>query len=203
GFVSSCSRSWPSSIGIENLITLCQYSPDGELEWIRFYGDSLNMSVGNAATQHVNKNLASVGWKHVTGPDHAMGFLLITDSLGETISLTEYGGSLADHLFSIYPTFDGGYILGGYTKSYGTPNKWDHYIIKTDSLGNQEWMEVIGSPRDDCPAKVIQTADSNYVFCGCWNHYDEGSTTHYNTLYMAKLDQSGDMIWEKEYLDEP
>ncbi len=173
------------------------------MEWIRFYGDSLNMSVGNAATQHFNKNLASVGWKHVSGPDHAMGFLLITDSLGEVISLNEYGGSLADHLFSIYPTFDGGYILGGYTKSYGTLNKWDHYIVKTDSLGNQEWMEVIGSPRDDCPAKVIQTADSNFVFCGCWNHYDEGSTTHYNTLYMAKLDQSGDMIWEKEYLDEP
>lgn len=80
GFVTSGSRSWLS--GIESLISICRYGIGGELDWIRFYGDSTNMSVGNAATQHYNKNLAAVGWKHVQGPNLTMGFLLITDSLG-------------------------------------------------------------------------------------------------------------------------
>ena len=201
GFVSSGSRSWFS--GIESLASLCKYDANGELDWIKFYGDSVNQTVGRAAAQHSNFNLASVGWKHVDGPNLTMGFLLVTDSLGELITLNEYGGSQVDHLFSLYPTNDGGYILGGYTKSYGTVGKWDHYIVKTDSMGNQQWMRVIGSNLDDCPAKVIQTADGNYVFCGCWTHFTQGTGVNFSKLYMAKLDQAGELIWEKEYLDEP
>ena len=119
------------------------------------------------------------------------------------MSLNEYGGSLVDHLYSLYPTNDGGYILGGYTKSFGTPSKWDHYLVKTDSVGNQQWMRAIGSELDDCPAKVIQTADSNYVFCGCWTHYSQGVGENISKLFMAKLDQNGDTMWMHEYLDEP
>ncbi len=141
GFVSSGSR---SSSEIASLVSLCHYGTDGGLDCIRFYGDTVNQSVGRAAVQHVNKNFASVGWKQVDGPDLDMGFLLITDSIGEMLALNEYGGRLADHLYSIYPTFDGGYILGGFTWTFGTVGKWDHYIVKTDSVGNQEWMEVMG-----------------------------------------------------------
>ncbi len=46
GFVSSGSRSWFS--GIEDLISLCRY---GELEWIQFYGDSINQTLGRVAVE--------------------------------------------------------------------------------------------------------------------------------------------------------
>ncbi len=203
GFVSSGSRAWPSSVGIESLISLCRYDASGEMEWIRFYGDSLNQTIGRAAAQQFNGNMAAVGGKSTGISGDTQGFLLITDSNGNELAFNEYGGSTSEHLFSIYPTFDGGYILGGYTKSYGTLNKWDHYIVKTDSAGNQEWMEVFGSEFDDCPAKVIQTADSNYVFCGCWTHYSQSSEFNFSKMYMAKLDQDGELIWEREYLEEP
>ena len=201
GFVSSGSRSWFS--GLESLASLCRYDANGELDWIKFFGDSVNQTVGRMAAQHSNLNLASVGWKHVTGPDLTMGFLLITDSLGELMALKEYGGNQLDHLFSLFPTSDGGYILGGYTKSYGTIGKWDHYLVKTDSLGHQEWMQVVGSELDDCPAQVIQTADGNYVFCGCWSHFTQGTGYNYSKLYMAKVDHNGEMMWDQEYLEEP
>ena len=201
GFVSSGSRTWFS--GIESLASLCRYDQYGELDWIKFYGDSVNQTIGLMAAQQVNMNLALVGGKSSGIPGDTRGFLVITDSLGNQLVFKEYGGSTFDQLFTLYPTNDGGYILGGYTKSYGAVGKWDHYIVKTDSLGNQEWMRVVGSDLDDCPAKVIQTADGNYVFCGCWTHYTQGTGFNYSKLYMAKLDQQGNLIWEKEYLEEP
>jgi hypothetical protein len=202
GFVSSGSRTWFS--GIESLASLCRYDENGELDWIKFYGDSVNQTIGRAAAQQLNNmNLAAVGGKSTGIPGDTQGFLVITDSLGNELAFKEFGGSTFEHLFSLFPTFDGGYILGGYTKSYGTVGKWDHYLIKTDSLGNQEWMRVIGSDLDDCPANVIQTADGNYVFCGCWTHFTQGTGVNFSKLYMAKLDQAGELIWEKEYLDEP
>jgi hypothetical protein len=201
GFVSSGSRSWSS--GIESLISLCRYQYGGELEWIKFYGDSINQTIGRVAVEQINKNLAVVGGKSTGIPGDTQGFLLITDSVGNELIFREFGGNTSEHLYSLFPTNDSGYVLGGYTKSYGTVGKWDHYLVKTDSVGNQEWMEVLGSSFDDCPAKVIQTADSNYVFCGCWTHYAQGTGFNYSKLYMAKLDQQGDVIWEKEYLEEP
>src|SRR5690606_33703914 len=76
---------------------------------------------------------------------------------------------------------------------------------KTDSLGSQEWMRVIGSPRNDCSAGVIQTMDGNYVFCGCWNNYNASPTNPnsdpFNTLFLAKLDSSGQTIWQEEFTE--
>lgn len=200
GFILSGSLDFAES-GYADLFSLSKYDPSANMEWIKFYGDSVHNMVGNSAVQHSNSNLAMVGWKHVPPPNQTNGFLLVTDSSGEVLSLNQYGGSLVDHLVSVFPTFDGGYILGGHTQSYGTPNKVDHYIVKTDSLGNEQWMRAIGSPRNDCPASVIQTQDGNYVFCGCWNLYDITSSTPMNSLYMAKLNSASVPMWDQTYGD--
>lgn len=90
GFVSSGSRSWFS--GIEDLISLCRYDENGELEWIRFYGDSINQTLGRVAVEQINKNLAAVGGKATGNPDDTQGFLLITDSIGNELVFKEFGG---------------------------------------------------------------------------------------------------------------
>jgi len=199
-FISSGTRGWYSS-DMESLITLNKYHEDGALEWIRYYGDSIHQSSGQSTAQLANENYALVGWKHVSGTDLTKGFLIITDELGSLVTLNEFGGSQIDHLYSVNPTIDGGAVLGGYTRSFGTPGMKNHYIIKTDSLGNQQWMRAIGSPREDCAADVIQSSDGNYVFCGCWNEYTIGSTEHYTFPYISKLDSTGQLIWEHIYED--
>jgi len=203
GFVASGSRSWFTPT-LESLITLSKYDEVGELVWIKEYGDQINQSIGRAATRQADGNLACTGYM-AQSESGGHGFLLITDSMGELIDLKLFGGLLVEEFVSIYATSDGGYIMGGYTWSYGTLNIFDHYIVKTDSLGNQQWMRVIGSPRNDCPASVIQTMDGNYVFCGCWNNYNASPTnpnsTGYKTLFLAKLDTTGQTIWQKEYTE--
>jgi hypothetical protein len=199
-FISSGTRDWYNS-DLESLITLNKYHEDGALHWIRYYGDSIHQSSGQATAMLTNGNFAIVGWKQVLGPDLTDGFLLVTNELGDLISLNEYGGSDVEALYSVYSTNDGGTILGGFTMPFSTLGTKNHYIVKTDSLGNQQWMKSIGSPGEDCSANVIQTNDGNYVFCGCWNEYTIAGTEHYTFPYISKLDSSGDLIWEHVYED--
>jgi hypothetical protein len=203
GFVASGSRSWFTPT-LESLITLSKYDEMGELVWIKEYGDQIHQSIGRAATRQTDGTLACAGYM-AQSASGGHGFLLLADSIGELLDIYLFGGQLGEEFVSIDATSDGGYILGGRTQSYGTFGIFDHYIVKTDSLGNQEWMRVIGSPRKDCPAGVIQTMDGNYVFCGCWNNYDASPTNPnsdpFNTLFLAKLDSSGQTIWQKEYTE--
>jgi hypothetical protein len=202
GYITSGTRSWFTST-LESQITLNRYNNQGELLWIKFYGDQIHQSAGYAATSQTNGNLAAVGFIGQSEPGNSDAFLMISDSIGEGEQIHLFGGNLTEQFYSVFATSDGGYLLGGSTRSYGTQGISDHYIVKTDYLGNQEWMRVIGSPRHDCPAGVIQTMDGNYVFCGCWNNYNASPTNPnsdpFNTLFLAKLDSSGQTIWQKEY----
>src|SRR5437867_2591444 len=62
-----------------------------------------------------------------------------------------FGGNNSDVPFSLQQTIDGGYILGGNSKSLisgdKTQNNWgdfDYWIIKTDSIGNKLWDKTFG-----------------------------------------------------------
>ena len=54
---------------------------------------------------------------------------------------------------------DGGFILGGWTTSFGGTDQ-DPYIVKTDSSGNFLWDKTINSNSfNDWPAVVLSTKD--------------------------------------------
>ncbi len=66
------------------------------------------------------------------------------------------GGNSVDELFSVIPTMDGGYLLGGNSdsglsgdKTQSSQGGSDYWVVKLDSSGNIEWENTIGGSSDD------------------------------------------------------
>ena len=62
---------------------------------------------------------------------------LFTSQYDVTINQT-FGGSLLDYSYSVISSSDGGYVLAGYSYSYGAGES-DLWLMKTDGYGCEEW----------------------------------------------------------------
>lgn len=116
-----------------------------------------------------------------------------------------FGGSADDVGTFISQTNDGGYIITGYTSSYGVdaPYSWiikaqyrgDIWLIKTDSQGNRIWDRTFGGLGKDLGFCVQQTKDGGYIITGCKKFFLIGN---YDVV-LIKTDPEGNKEWEKTF----
>ncbi len=120
-------------------------------------------------------------------------WLIKTDSLGNIIWQKTFGGSSNDNINSICRASDNGYLLAGWTNSYGA-GSYDIYIVKVDSSGNFQWQKTFGYSGDDGAEGIIQTSDGNYIITG----YVNLPMTSYQA-YILKIDSTGTMLWDNNF----
>ncbi len=112
-------------------------------------------------------------------------FLSKFDYNGNNVWLKTYGGVYDDYGGHFSATDDGGYIITGYTESYGYGAQ-DMYLIKTNSNGDTLWTKPFGKNGDDWAGDVKQTLDLGYIIIGHSNSFGNGYD-----VYLIKTDQSG------------
>jgi Secretion system C-terminal sorting domain len=120
-------------------------------------------------------------------------YLVKTDSMGIPQWERTYGGNNSDFALSLELTQEGGFMILGYTYSYGI-GQYNMYLIKTDSLGNMLWQKTYGGPLKDYGQSITKTTDGNYVIVG--GIYVSTDTV---AAYAAKIDTAGNVLWEKTY----
>ncbi len=118
------------------------------------------------------------------------------DGNGNEVWLKIYGGSSEDRANSIQETSDGGYIVAGYTFSYGS-GSYDFWVLKLDGSGNTEWQKTYGGSSEDRGNSIEATSDGGYIVAGYSNSYGSGSYD----FWVLKLDGSGNVEWQKAYGD--
>ena len=99
------------------------------------------------------------------GTNSNNAWLMKTDFKGNEEWNKTFGGTDDDMAFSVQQTSDGGYILTGYTESYGAGSR-DVWLVKTDFKGNEEWNKTFGGTGLDEAYSVQQTSDGGYIFTG-------------------------------------
>ena len=114
-------------------VYLIKTDSDGNLQWQKTFG-GVNVSGGECVRQTTDGGYIIAGSTN-DGTYGAQAYLIKTDSNGDlSWPPRTFGGTGTDYATSVQQTTDGGYIMTGYTDSYGTGG--DVYVIKTDSEGN-------------------------------------------------------------------
>ena len=121
-------------------------------------------------------------------------FLIKTDAEGNIIWAKTYGGTEDEFASSVQQTSDGGYIVAGFTNSFGTGES-DILLIKTDANGNIIWAKTYGGMSDDEAYSIQQTSDGGFIAAGSTWSFD---AVVYDA-FLIKTDANGNIQWAKTY----
>jgi hypothetical protein len=103
-------------------------------------------------------------------------------------------GDSIDTATGIVQASDGGYMVCGYTASWGEGG-WDIYVAKLDSLGNSPWYRTYGTAYHDAAMAIRRTSDNMYILAG----YAQTRTDGPLNVYLMKINSIGIMQWDFTY----
>lgn len=140
---------------------LKKFSMVGDSIWYHEY-----TSVNTESGSDVNvKSTADGGFVMCTWDSDMI--LLRIDSNGELIWNRHYGGPNDEEAYALAETPDGGFLLGGGTKSYGGSSFYfNAYVVKTDAIGDTIWTRMWASDIDDVIYGISFTESGDYLLTG-------------------------------------
>lgn len=203
--------SWVAQTGDGGYVAVGNYKPDdnsfdfyivktdsrGKLQWNKILGVGPKVKV-NSGCLSKDGGFVIAGHKRDSSSLYYRALLVKTDSLGNTIWSKEFEDDTTNPDFfdakSVQPTRDGGYVIAGYG---GAPDTlpFGAYLIKIDSLGNEEWRRAFYHGYRwgyyTVGLSVQQTLDGGYII----------GTIKDSVLRLIKTDTSGNTQWERTFYD--
>jgi hypothetical protein len=142
---------------------LMKVSPDGSLIWNQTYAQ-LGSQEATAITAAQDGGYVLVGNTQASGGNmHA--WVVKVSSDGALQWARTVGGKNADSPSCITASGDGGYLVGGFTFSFGAGNR-DFWLFKVNGSGNVVWSCTQGDPEYQEAYSVISTGKGGCVMVG-------------------------------------
>lgn len=104
-----------------------------------------------------------------------------------------FGGAKEEELRSIIKVSNG-YVLAGFTKSYGKGHK-DIYINRIDNDAHRIWHTTFGYKNDETAEQIISTKEGGFIVVGSTRSIPQLSSQ----IYVVKMDSKGRKIWDGHY----
>jgi uncharacterized UPF0146 family protein len=174
-------------------VYILKLDANGNKLWEKTFGGSDNDGAW-FIQQTIDGGYIVAGYTKSYGSGWYNAYLLKLDGAGNKVWEKVFGGSSWDEARSIQQTNDGGYIVAGYTSSFGA-GSYDVYVLKLDTSGKEVWSKTFGGSSDDLAWSIQQTNDGGYIVAGYTKSFGAGS----EDVYILKLDANGNKLWEKTF----
>jgi hypothetical protein len=175
----------------DNDIFIIKLDPAGNQDWSNQYGGS-----GNDQATCMQKT--SEGGFVITGHSNTFSgnfdpFVIKINNFGSVEWTRYYKFANDDYANSIIQTADGGYLLTGYSNSFGAGG-YDVYVMKLSPAGDVVWARSYGGTENDFGNASAETPEGGFITGG----YTFSAGVQGDALIM-KLYGDGVRIWGKNY----
>ncbi len=164
----------------------------GNIIWSATFGDPNEYDAAHSVQQTSDGGYIITGFTNSYGAELGDALLIKLNATGSTQWIQTLGGADNDAGYCVQQTSDGGYIIAGETSSY--TDSGDVYLVKTDSSGNEQWHKTFGGNEWDGAYCVDQTTDGGYIISGYYGYEDWT-----NDVYLIKTDSLGNEEWTKYF----
>ncbi|MBI3500659.1 MAG: T9SS type A sorting domain-containing protein [Bacteroidetes bacterium] len=177
---------YTSSFGAGSVdVYLVKTASDGTLQWTKTFGGTGD-DYGYSGRQTIDGGYIITGETYITGGGISDMYLIKTDSNGSLQWTKIFGGSSNDEGgYAVEETNDGGFIIAGETRSFGS-GYLDVYLVKTTSSGILQWSKTFGGTGSDRGNFVQQTNDG-FIITGYTGSFGKGA----GDIYLIKTDSNG------------
>ena len=204
GIARSYTSNWVYDRGL-----LIKYNSEFDTLWKKEYGETS----APFDTSYLFRNLTFAldggiimtgSWvEYSTEIMNAHAYLIKTDTSGNKLWEHVYTNLPGDvQGYSVISTTDGGYAIGAFQYYHVPPSDetGDPLVIKTDSLGNFEWVKNLGSEYSDSQDMLALSTDGNILVYCTYAVLNNPGSDSYKSPQVTKLDNNGSIIWERRYL---
>ena len=174
-------------------VFLIKTNSAGDILWTRTYG-TYHYDYATCVHQTNDGGYIIFGETDSYDPNFWEGFLIKTDSYGDTL-WTRHLGDYAYYFFQSGIELNGsGYVAVGFTKP-GAADPEDIWLVKTDSNGDTVWTKTFGGSERDIPSSIYRTFDGGFIISGSTESQGAGNLD----ALLIKTDHDGNLAWSKTY----
>lgn len=163
---------------------------NGQLQWLKLYasGNSPNYIDGLRDIRPT-----SDGGYIAAGVRSNKTLLMKLDANGDTLWTHANSITTSSRAYSVQETPDGGYIVGGSSDGFAGAGA---YIMKTDALGNELWVQYLSSGAG-ATTEIELLPDGDFIATGSLTSFWGSNTILGGAGFLSKIAADGTVAWSR------